>query len=200
MSAALKLPPPPVHMTVEEFLVWDSGDTSGARWQLRNGVPEMMAPPYEGHGAIQNEIAHRITAHLRGSGSRCRVVTTPGVIPRLYSSRNMLIPDIGITCAPPSGGHPMPDPLVLIEVLSESNQDETLRNLHPYATIPSMREIVLVRSWEIVADVYRLGTDGTWPVDADRAGADDLLRIEAIDFAMPLREAYRTTTLALPDA
>jgi Uma2 family endonuclease len=42
MSTALKTP---WHrMTVAEFLDWDSGDRTGALWQLRDGEPEMMAP------------------------------------------------------------------------------------------------------------------------------------------------------------
>lgn len=37
----------PERMTVAEFLAWDSGDRSGRGWQLRDGVPEAMAPASE---------------------------------------------------------------------------------------------------------------------------------------------------------
>ncbi len=57
MSWALKLPPH--RMTVSEFLEWDSGDTSGAIWQLRDGEPGMMAQASDAHGAIQAEVLRR---------------------------------------------------------------------------------------------------------------------------------------------
>ncbi len=42
MSTALKMPSH--RATVDEFLEWDSGDRTGALWQLRDGEPEMMPP------------------------------------------------------------------------------------------------------------------------------------------------------------
>ena len=87
-------------MTVDEFLSWDPEDGTGALWQLCDGEPEMMAPASDAHGSIQNELSFLVTAYLQAGRSRCRAVTTPGVVPRVRSDRNMLIPDIGITCAP----------------------------------------------------------------------------------------------------
>jgi len=98
MSSALKLPLR--RMTVAEFLEWDSGDLSGALWQLRDGEPKMMAPASDRHGSIQSELTHLITAHLRAGGSQCRVVTAPGVIPARRSEENCLVPDLGVTGTP----------------------------------------------------------------------------------------------------
>ena len=53
---ALRKLPPPAPMTVAAFLAWDPGDRSGRLWQLRDGVPEAMAPATEAHGAIQAEL------------------------------------------------------------------------------------------------------------------------------------------------
>src|SRR5215510_14255027 len=102
MSFALKIPP---HMTVAEFLDWDPDDRTGARWQLRDGDPEMRAPASDPHGSIQGELAYLLITHLRGHGSQCRVVITPGVVPAQRSEENCLVPDLGITSAPPSGAH-----------------------------------------------------------------------------------------------
>jgi len=43
----------PARMTVDEFLAWDSGDPSGAVWQLVDGEPIAMVPGSENHGALQ---------------------------------------------------------------------------------------------------------------------------------------------------
>ena len=194
MVAGLKLPPR--RMTVDEFLSWNPEGGTGALWQLRDGEPEMVEPATDAHGSIQNELSYLITAHLRTSGSRCRAVTTPGVIPRVRSDRNMLIPDIGITCAPPSMGRALSEPVVLVEILSPSNEAETRANVWAYTTIPSVAEIAVLGSTEVSAEVLRRRPDGTWPERPDAVGPGGELRFESIGFAAPLAAAYATTPLA----
>jgi Uma2 family endonuclease len=195
-SSALRLPPR--RMTVPEFLDWAASPAggAGASWQLRDGEPEMMAPASDAHGSLQGELAFRIIEHLARTGRRCRAVVTPGVVPRLRSERNMLVPDIGVTCAPPSGGASLPEPLVLVEVLSPSNEAATRANVWAYATIPSVAEIVLVSSTAVAAEMLRRRPDGSWPEQPEAVGAGGALRIEAIGFEAPLAALYRTTTLA----
>lgn len=194
MVAALKLPPR--RMTVAEFLSWDPEDGTGALWQLRDGEPEMMAPATDAHGSVQNQLSFLLTAHLLANGGRCRVVANPGVVPRVRSDRNMLIPDVGITCAPPSSGRAIPEPVVLIEILSPSNEADTRANVWAYTTIPSVAEIVLVSSTEVAAEVLRRRPDGAWPERPEMVGAGGELRLESIGFAAPLAAAYATTPLA----
>lgn len=191
MSTALKLPPH--HMTVAEFLVWDSGDRSGAMWQLRDGEPEMMAPASSYHGAIQARLAHLLTAHLDTRGGDCRAVVAPGIIPRVRSAENCLIPDVAVTCEPPARAATLAEPVVLIEILSPSNERETRANVWAYTTIPSVSDILLLRSSDIGAELLRRQPDGSWPADPEKLGPDDELRLDSIGFAAPLRLAYRNT-------
>ena len=183
-------------MTVAEFLEWDSGDRTGALWQLRDGEPEMMALASDPHGSIQSELSYLLTAHLRSSGSHCRVVVAPGVIPAQRSAENCLVPDLGVTCAPPAGAHLLQDPVALIEILSPTNVSKTRANVLAYRTIPTVAEIVVLRSTAIAAEVLRRGPDGAWPQQPDIVDADGELRLDSIGFAAPLRAAYRTTDLA----
>ncbi|MBV8457527.1 MAG: Uma2 family endonuclease [Acetobacteraceae bacterium] len=192
MSAVLRLPPR--RMTVTEFLAWDPDDGTGAVWQLRDGEPEMMAPGGDAHGSIQTEIVRLLENHCVARG-HCRAVTTPGVIPRLRSDENMLVPDVGVTCSPPSGGKSIPDPVLLVEVLSPSNEAQTRANIWAYTTIPSVREIWVVSSWDVRAEVFWLRPDGTWPERPDLIGPEDELRAESIGFAVPLKAIYRTSGL-----
>jgi len=63
---------------------------------------------------------------------------------------NMRVPDIAVNCVPDERGQrALPDPILIIEILSPSNERETRENVWAYATIPSLREILLVRSTEI---------------------------------------------------
>jgi Uma2 family endonuclease len=193
MIVALKSAPRA--MTVTEFLDWEPDDRSGALWQLRDGEPEMMAPASDAHGSIQAQLAFSITGHLRQRPGGCRVVVAPGVVPSVRSAENCLVPDLGVTCAPPANARVMAEPLVLIEILSPSNEAKTRANVWAYTTIASVREIVVIRSESIGAEILRRQPDGTWPARAERIGAEDMLRLESIDFAEPLRAAYRTTAL-----
>ena len=193
MSNALRMPLR--RMTVAEFLEWDSGDRTGALWQLRDGEPEMMAPASDAHGSVQARLVYLLTAHLDARGGPCRVVVAPGVVPALRSEENCLVPDLGITCAPPTGEHLMCEPVVLIEILSPTNVSKTRANVRDYRTIPTVAEIVVLRSTAIVAEILRRQPNGTWPEQPEIVDADGELRLDSIGYAAPLRLAYRTTGL-----
>jgi Uma2 family endonuclease len=194
VSTFLKMPSR--RMTVAEFLEWDSADPTGALWQLRDGVPEMMPPASDPHGSIHSELAYLLTAHLDAGGSPCRVVTAPGVVPAQRSEENCLVPNLGITCAPPAGARLLHEPVVLIEILSPTNVSKTRANLLAYRTIPSLAEIVVLRSTSIAAEILRRGPDGARPAQPDLVDVNGELRLDSIGFAAPLRAAYRTTDLA----
>jgi Uma2 family endonuclease len=193
MSTALRMPP---RMTVAEFLEWEPGDRSGALWQLRDGEPEMMAPASDPHGSIQSELTYLITAHFRATARPCRIVTAPGVVPSLRSEENCLVPDLGITCTPPTGQHLMHESLVLIEILSPTNVSKTRANVRDYTTISTVAETVVLRSTAIAAEILRRAPDGAWREQPDIIAADDELRLDSIGFVVPLRDVYRTSGLA----
>jgi Uma2 family endonuclease len=189
MSAAIKHPPE--RMTTAEFLQWDPDGCD--RWQLVDGEPVAMGPSSVLHGAVQSELVYLLTAHLRAQGGGCIVVTAPGIIPRIRASENFRIPDLGVTCSARRDGHELQEPVLLIEILSPSNAADTRRNVWSYTTIPSVREILVVHSARIEAEL--LHRDGDWPLDPELLGPDAALRLDAIGFAAPLRDVYRTSGL-----
>jgi Uma2 family endonuclease len=87
----------------------------------------------------------------------------------------------------------MREPVVLIEILSPTNVSKTRTNIRGYMTIPTVAEIIVLRSTGIVAEVLRRQQDGTWPEQRELIDEDGELRIESIGYAAPLRSAYRTT-------
>ena len=92
------------HVTLAEFLRWEPDDPLARSWQLIDGEPVAMAPGSDGHGAIQAELAALLRNHLLERGSSCRVGIGPGIVPKVRADRNYRVPDIGITCSPPSAG------------------------------------------------------------------------------------------------
>ena len=94
-------------------------------------------------------------------------MTEPGIVPRVRANRNYRVPDLGVTCAPPSHDLMVSEPIVLIEILSPSNEADTRANIWAYTTVPSVREILAIRSTRIEAELLVRGADGTWPAEPE---------------------------------
>lgn len=177
----------PYLMTTDQFLAWDAPDHAD-RWELIDGMPVAMAPSRARHSAIAAETTRVIGNHLADHPS-CRVLAEAGVQPDGYNFR---IPDLSVTCE--TFG---PDdlllrqPLLLIEILSPSNARDTWHAVVRYMTIASVREIFVLHSAEIKAELLRRPmADGPWPRLTLLAGATVVF--ESIDFAAPLDAFYRT--------
>jgi Uma2 family endonuclease len=191
----IALPKIPIRMTVGEFFAWNP--PSAELWQLVDGEPQAMAPANRTHGAIQNELGSLIRNHLAESSSPCSVITTPGVIPRVQSDTNVRIPDLAVTCSSYDAEESaLADPVVVIEILSPSNQAETWANVWAYATIPSVQEILMLRTVSIGADLLRRNQDGSWPSHPLSIETGELI-LESIGLRVPLTAAYRTSRLAV---
>ncbi|HSU06533.1 MAG TPA: Uma2 family endonuclease [Acetobacteraceae bacterium] len=189
MAALAKVP---VRMTVEEFLNWDSGDA--LKYELVDGEPRATAPASRTHGMLQSELGRLIGNHLRASGSPCDVVTDPGVIPRMLPDHNMRVPDLGVTCASyQTEQAALPEPVLLIEVLSPSNQANTWTNVWAYTSIPSVKEIVVLRSDRVAAELLRRLPDGDWPERPEMVTGE--LVLDSIGFRVALADLYVRTRL-----
>jgi Uma2 family endonuclease len=191
MSAALKTPAP---MLVTDFLSWDAPGPE--TWQLVDGQPQAMAPATRTHGALQAELAGLIRDALRAAASPCSVIVAPGIVPRFLPAHNVRIPDLAVTCTPYSMEEPtLSDPVLLVEILSPSNSAETWSNVWTYTTMPSVAEILVIRSTDIGADLLRREADGTSPDQPTRA-AEGELTLTSIGLTIDIRAPYRTTGLA----
>jgi hypothetical protein len=54
----------------------------------------------------------------------------------------------------------VPDPVLLVEILSPGNEGKTRSNVWTYTTIPSVCEILAIRSTRMEVEVLRWGADG----------------------------------------
>ena len=187
----------PSRMTVAEFLEWAGSVEDGTRYQLIDGAPRAMAPASMTHGIVQSTAARLIGNHLAALRNGCRVITTPGVRPRVRAENNFRIPDLGVSCAPDHPGlRAVPDPVLLIEILSPSNEADTWQNVWAYTSLPSVHEILVLRVTEVAAELLRRGTDGHWPEQSLRIGASEDLVLESIGFRIALPDLYEGTHLA----
>lgn len=187
------LPKIPSEMTVAEFLNWDA--PAPYRWQLVNGEPQMMAPGSPTHSRVQAELARLIGNHLVEHNWPCSVFVEVGVLPKAKADVNFRIPDLAVTCADPKTVEAyLEAPVLLVEILSPSNKAETWSNVWTYTTIPSVKEILILRSDAIGAELLRRNEDGTWPAETIKIGSG-IVALESIGFLFELTEAYRGTRL-----
>lgn len=188
MSAAARVP---VRLSVRDFLQWESGD--GLHYELVDGEPLAMAPAGTIHAFLQNELGRLIGNYLREHRPACEILANPGVVPRLLSAYNVRVPDLGVTCRPLVPGHAtLSDPVLLIEILSPSNQASTWSDVRAYTSIPSVQEIVVLDSTRVAADVLRRLPAGEWPDQPDELRSGDLL-LSSIGFSVNLATLYGPT-------
>ncbi|MFM9939477.1 MAG: Uma2 family endonuclease [Hyphomicrobiaceae bacterium] len=190
---APKLPP---LMTVEEFLAWDGGGHVGKQ-ELVDGVVRSMAPASATHAIIQGNLVYSIGAHLRAHGSRCRVAPEAPIRPAIGNlSRNSRAPDVAVTCAPPSTSKTFDEPVLIIEVLSPSNIEDTWESIRALAPLPTLTEIVVVASESVAIEIYRKDAKGTWGPEPEVL-TEGTLHLASIGLDLPVAEVYRGTHLEL---
>jgi Uma2 family endonuclease len=198
MTTAQRTMPLPPKMDVADFLGWE-GDGTGTRYELIDGVLRAMAPASDAHNTICMRLGHILTTHLDKHRPGCRVVIAPGVQPRVRAAWNFRIPDLGVTRTPAERGDVMtPEPILLIEVLSPTNANETWDNIIAYTTLPSVKEILVVHSTRVRAEVLRRDGDGNWPKDATAIEAGGTVDLVSISATFPVIDAYAGTHLAGP--
>jgi Uma2 family endonuclease len=182
-------------MTVADFLAWP-GDGTGRKFQLVDGEVRAMSPASTTHGRIQSRLAKLIDSWLSARASPCDVLTEPAVATRVRANINVRVPDLGVTCTPDSVGEQLlPDPVLLIEILSPANVADTWENVWSYCTIPSVQEIAVVHSTRVLVEILRRGRDGHWPEETEKIGPGDALIFASIEFNCPLAEVYARTHL-----
>lgn len=195
-SPAPKLPP---RMTLEEFFAWDGGGHVG-KLELIDGVVRAMAPASATHAIIQGNLVYSIGAHLRARGSPCRVAPEAPIRPAIGKrSSNTRAPDVAVTCAPPSTSKTFDDPVLIIEVLSPGNVEDTWESIRALAPLPTLTEIVVVESETVGVEVYRKDAGGAWS-ETPEVLTDGIIHLTSIGLDLTVAEVYRGTHLDQAEA
>lgn len=110
--------------------------------------------------------------------------------PHLRARFNERVPDLGVSCAPFTDARSLVDPVLLVEILSPSNELKTRADVWAYAAIPSVLEVLILSSTAVRAEILRQGDD----TPAIIVG-DETLSLESIGYAGCLADLYVTTDL-----
>lgn len=148
-----------LRMTLDEYLATD--DRLETMCELYDGRLYAMAQPSRSHRMIaQNasELVNRFLVDRRpcsasqGAGIKIDV-----------ADDSVFIPDVVMTCEPPSMAHLVEAPVLVVEVLAPSTKGfDKHQKLPGYSALPSMREIWLIDARRRAVQVWCRDGD-EWP-------------------------------------
>ena len=129
-------------MTVDEFLVWAEGREG--RWELFNGVPYPMVPEGVGHGEVRFATQTALLRACRRADQPCHML--PRGVGVRASPYAMHIPDALVYCGPelPNDAIEVPNPVILVEVISRSRKIDAALKLTGYFSLPSVHHYLIV--------------------------------------------------------
>jgi Uma2 family endonuclease len=133
-------------MTAEEFITWAMARPEGERYELDAGEVVAMAPERIEQTDAKGVVFARLFRAIEDGGLPCRAYTD-GVTVRV-DAHTVYEPDVAVRCGPtlPPGTVVMPDPLILVEVLSPSPRGVDVgAKLADYFRIPTLRHYLIVR-------------------------------------------------------
>jgi Uma2 family endonuclease len=157
-------------MTYAEYLAAEA--VSEVRHEYLNGEVWAMAGGTPEHAALALAVGSELREALRGKP--CRAYSADLRV-RVVDTGLSTYPDVSVVCGQletaPEDKDAVTNPIVLVEVLSESTEgyDRGAKAAH-YRRIPSLREYVLVSQAEPRIEVHRRAESGRWELLEARPG------------------------------
>ncbi len=179
----------PFRMTPEQFLDWEK--TQELRYEYVNGEVIAMAGGTIVHNDLAVSLLLLLAAHVKSRGCKINVSDVKVKIRRRYR-----YPDLVVTCddRDKSATKLFQYPKVIIEVLSPSTEStDRGKKLREYQSIETLEEYVLVSPNEVIIEVYRRHSDGTWQYITYESGSQ--FRLESLEFGCAIDEIYDSITL-----
>jgi Uma2 family endonuclease len=170
---------------------------SSTKHEFFGGEIYAMAGGTEDHAALA---VSTLAALLAAVGDRpCRVNSSDL---RIYVEAVGLatFPDGSVICGPMQQHPPSPDatavnPLVLLEVTSDSSEEyDTNGKLDAYKTIPTVREMILVSHRERRITIYRREAGDAWLMRVAIAGGR--VSVETLGAELIVDAIYRNSSIA----
>ena len=169
-------------MSVADYLAFEQ--ESEVRHELVDGYLYAMTGASDRHEEIALNLAAALRVHLRGMP--CRVYK--GDL-KIRIADDFYYPDVFVRCAEERGDpYFKTDPILVAEVLSPgTHRHDRGDKMLACMAVPALREYLLIAQDRTQVDVLRRDA----PLVPHRLSrADDLLRLESVDFSIRLGELY----------
>ena len=174
----------------EEYL--ERERLSDERHEYVFGEMVAMARPSPAHGVVVNNVAFALRSRLESRG--CRVFTESLRVSVKWGDL-IAYPDVVLRCGKPEWADEKHDtltnPSFIAEVLSPSTTEYDLAlKARLYRMISSLSEYLFIDPKRVHIEYWRRLPSGNWEV-ADINDPDATVRLESVDFEMPVREIYK---------
>jgi Uma2 family endonuclease len=159
MNVQAKPADQPGRMTADEFLAWAAGQPG--RHELVDGEVFGMAAERSTHTFVKGEAAFALRQAIKARGLDCQTFVD-GTSVRIDEA-TVYEPDALVRCGPRLPDDPIliPDPLILVEVLSPSTRAvDTGKKLTGYFALPSLRHYLVLDPADRTVIHYRRGGEG----------------------------------------
>jgi len=156
---------------------------AGEVYAMAGGSPE--------HAALSAAIVLELGSALRGKP--CRVFSADARV-RVRATGITTYPDVTVVCGKletdPDDLHAIVNPVVLVEVLSDSTEarDRGEKAAH-YRHIPTLKEYVFVSQGPPRIEVYRRNEAGRWELFEFEAGAS--VELASVECSIRVDDVYR---------
>jgi Uma2 family endonuclease len=175
-------------MSHAEYLAAEA--VSDVRHEFLDGDVYAMAGGTFEHGALSVAVTGDLRESLRGKP--CRVFSSD-VRVHIAETGLSTHPDASVVCgrveAAPDDAHAIANPILLVEVLSDSSEayDRGAKAAH-YRRIPSLRGYFLVSQHGPLLELYRRTDTGRWELLEARAG--ERLELAALGVSLSVDAIY----------
>ncbi len=179
------------HFTVAEYEALEAAAEEGVRYEFMDGLIYAMSGASAVHNQIVQNAAFQLRGHFRPRG--CRVLTETVKL-AAATGRRYVYPDVMVSGSERdrAANQMMQDPVLIIEVLSESTEGRDLRKkLDVYQAIRSLQAYVMVDQYECWVRVYERDAAGNWLPHRLLDAMNDTLYIRALDWQISLQELYQ---------
>lgn len=159
--------PSSAHLTVDMFLDWVCARPEGERWELIEGVPvplrgpevvHAMAPESVRHARIKRRIDQALGDAIRERDLACEPFSSGPKV--RIDATTTFEPDALVTCTDVPDGMFVPDPVIVVEVLSPATRERDFSvKLAGYASLSSVLHYLLIET-ERRLIVHHHRTDG----------------------------------------
>jgi len=178
----------PESISIADYLAGE--EVSDVKHEYLGGTVHAMAGANNRHNVISVNILALLHGLLRGKS--CQPFNSDTKVRIEFPDHTRFYyPDAMVVCHPnPETDHYQDQPVVVIEVLSESTRRTDLSEKRDaYMTMPSLKVLLFIEPECASVTIYRRKPDGGFAAEL-HSGLESTIPLPEIDAALPLAEFY----------
>lgn len=181
------------YYTLEEYLALE--EKAEYKHEYRNGKIVTMTGGTINHNQIAENVYANFKFALKGQKYRVLIGDVRLWIPRY---NQYTYPDVMVISGEPiydrKGNTTITNPLLIMEVLSQSTQDyDRGTKFNYYRSIPELREIILIDQYNFQIEQFSKNNQGQWML-TEYEGEEETISIESLNLQLNITDIYEPVT------